>query len=1313
MADPIALVGAACRFPGAPDLNTFWTLVAEGRDATREVDADRWPETRRPPIARGGFLETIADFDALAFAMSPTQAAETDPQQRLMLEVAVEALEDARLGPPDLRDHTVGVYIGIGASEYDGRFVDPTLGARGLHSGLGNDSSFAAGRIASLLGLRGPALALNTACSSALVALDQATKALRSGGCEIAVVGAVNLLVIPENSARLHRMGVLALDGRCKVFDRSADGYARAEGAGAIVLARVEVASALALPVRAHVLGTAVNQDAGETGLTAPSQAAQAAVIDQALRDAGLTPADIDVVEAHGTGTPTGDPVELEALGRAFADRTAPLPVGSVKSNIGHLEVAAGMAGLLKGVGMLERGEALPHRVHDTPVMLPRPLCLAGSGLATSSQGARALERIGVSAFGLSGTNAHAVLGRAETVITPSESTSDRPRLLVASASSEMGLRTLAAALAGRIEGPSFHAFAASTALTRRPLAHRMTVVATSPAAARSAFQSFASTGRCGAGTEVGTAAAAPLTTLRVGALEGDWAPFIERLRHWPAFRSIVEQADAPLPLVAAVALATQWKAFGWSFQRVEGMGSGRLAASVIRGDRTLAEALANPDPPDMPDGPSSTAHDEERLYVIGEDPAPSVCAATAEMTEADLLASVAAAWCAGVPVAWDVVYPELPHRVGLPPTPWQPTRAWIDDPPAPRVTESRRPPTSPELDPPGPTYQRSFRPLPALPVSAKARSWVIIADHQGVAHALARTLEPPPRVLQPRPIDAETWQPELGDLSDAAGVIFLSALDQRSILDDQGGPVVDAAEDTVRATWLAARWARAILEAGVPTREADEGFRFWIATRGAVAAEEGDAVDPTHGALWGLGATLSLEHPELGVGLVDLDPAGSVGGLAALLGVTTPEDQIALRGDHALAARLTPATPPPPMEWGPGPVLITGGLGALGLHIAETLADRGVRRIELASRRPPSPAASARLQALTARGLQIAVHALDVGDAAAVTAWAQDHRPTGWIHAAGILEDGIAMHLTPARIEATFHPKVRGALTLTNHLHDLERIVFCTSMAGLVGSMGQASYAAANAWLDAFAAAPRFGGTAVAVALGPMAEVGMAAAHETRLAKNGVLSMSPQATAQAVVDATGPSPLLVASLDFERMARRARARPVLNELLDGPSPTSDAPSDDPSQSRDRLEAWLVDRISTDLGLPPHQLEPRRPLTWHGFDSLMAIELKRSLDAAIGTSLPSAPFLSGPSLQGLVDALAPMVVRQGPPSAGQEPSFARVPSLTAVRPTSTGPGLSLVRLDAAPAEAPPLPVPVQIGLGAVLVAGLGLAWFLV
>lgn len=1347
MADPIALVGAACRFPQAPDLETFWSLVADAGDAITEACATRWPAPRRPPIARAGFLSSIADFDALAFAMSPVQAAETDPQQRLMLEVAVEALENARLGPADLEAQTVGVYIGMGSSEYDARFVDPHEGPRGLWSGLGNDPSFAPGRIASLLGLRGPAVALNTACSSSLVAIDAALRDLRRGRCTLAVVGAVNLLVVPENSTRLHRMGVLALDGRSKAFDRSADGYGRAEGAGAIVLATPEVAETLGLVVQARVHGAAVNQDGGATGLTAPSADAQVEVIAAALEDAGLAPDAIDAIEAHGTGTPTGDPVEIEALGRAFAGRERPLPIGSVKSNIGHLEVAAGLAGVLKALGMLQQTRPLPHRVHDAPITLPRPLCLAGSGLATST--CQGIEHIGVSAFGLSGTNAHVVLGRGtpEPVLTPR--TSDgRPHVLVASASGPQALRALAAKLAQTIAAnpDAFAEIAASTWRTRRSLPQRLAVVSSDPVAASEVLQRYAATGAVGSGegtfVAAGTAGSQPPLALFVGELDGDWSGLLERLGHFEAVRSVVDAAprDAATPVVAAVALARLWQACGLDFARVDGVGEGARAAEIVNGERALGDGH-----PIAPLGePPSTAHDDELVYVIGKGPHLAVVAGS-DLTEARLLHVVAQSWCRGRDIAWDAVAPANLRRMALPPTSWQRLRAWVDEPTGRtprRTTRTERrstPPTPPPAVRAEPTsvaeptpFARAWRPLPDLPPADGSRPWLIVADQQGVASALARTLTPAPRVvyLAPSQEDPEaTWidveDPDavatfLTGLPDIAGVLFLAGLDQRPAFDGDGAPVPEAADDVVRGVWLAAAWARAVLE-HVPRR----GYgarRFWMASRGAVACPDlaDRAVDPTQAALWGFGATLALEHPELGVGCVDLDPGGDVGGLAALLGVRVHEDQLALRGDVAYGARLSPTTAPEPSPRWDGPVLVTGGLGALGLHLAEALAARGTPEVWLVGRRPPSADARTRITRLEARGVKVEVHALDITDAESVEAWAS-HRttaPVGWIHAAGVLDDGIVMHLSADRYLTAMRPKVHGTLVLARALDRsaLQHVVFCSSVAGWLGAMGQANYAAANAWLDGFASALRARGLpATSVALGPIAGDGMAHDHVDRLARLGIQALDPTAVARTLLDATVTAgPLAIVDLDLDRIAHHDRLRPLLREV--GSPPTPSAPAA-PNRSRDDLAAWLTSRVSRDLGLAPGALDPRRPLPWHGFDSLMAIELKRSLDAELGTSLPSAPFLSGPSLEGLVDALAPRIITGATRTPTISPSFSNVPSLRAEGARSGAAGLVPVRLDAPVATSElrrlnpaALPLAAKFGLGALLALALSLAW---
>ncbi|MCB9666082.1 MAG: SDR family NAD(P)-dependent oxidoreductase [Alphaproteobacteria bacterium] len=416
---PVAIVGLACRFPGAPDADAFWRVLVEGRCTVGEAPDDRWPHPERwfdptgtvpgrSPTKAGAFLDDIAGFDPLAFRIAPRAAEAMDPQQRLVLEVVHEALADAAILPDALRDRRVAVMVGIGGSEYGQRFQHPTGGPHDAHAGVGNDASLAAGRVAHGLGTRGPAVSLDTACSSSLVALHLARRALLDGEAELAVVAGVNLLVVPESHARLAALGALSPTGLCRTFDAAADGYVRGEGAGAVILAPLEVARARGLRVHAVLRGSAVGHDGASSGLTVPSGPAQTEVLRAAWASAGIGPDDLGFVEVHGTGTPLGDPIEAAALGEALEGRTTPLPVGSVKTNLGHLEVAAGMAGLLKVVLALRHGQVPAHlHLREANPRIPDDLPLV---VPTSTQPWSGPRVAGVSAFGLSGTNAHVVI---------------------------------------------------------------------------------------------------------------------------------------------------------------------------------------------------------------------------------------------------------------------------------------------------------------------------------------------------------------------------------------------------------------------------------------------------------------------------------------------------------------------------------------------------------------------------------------------------------------------------------------------------------------------------------------------------------------------------------------------------------------------------------------------------------------------------------------------------------------------------------------------------------------------------------------
>ncbi len=427
--EPIAIIGLACRFPGARDADAFWELMSGGVDMIREIPGDRYdinefydpdPDAAGKIYTRhGGFLDGIDGFDPEFFGISPREAMWIDPQQRLVLETSWEALEHAGYAPAVLRGTKSGVYVGVGANEYSYVLSNSTMQDIEAQFATGNASSVIAGRVAFALGLEGPAVAVDTACSSSLVAIHHACQALHTGDCDLALAGGVNVLLSPVISIATSRARMLSPDGRCKTFDAAADGYVRSEGCGVLVLKRLSEAQRDGDHIHAVVRGSAVNQDGASGGLTVPNGGAQQRVIAAALSRAGLAGGDVDYLEAHGTGTALGDPIEVQAAAAVYGaggDRARPLLIGSVKTNIGHLESAAGVAGLIKVVLSLQH-EVLPQNLHfenPSPLIPWDRLPVEVVDKSTPWQANGRPRRAGVSSFGFSGTNAHIVIEEAQ-----------------------------------------------------------------------------------------------------------------------------------------------------------------------------------------------------------------------------------------------------------------------------------------------------------------------------------------------------------------------------------------------------------------------------------------------------------------------------------------------------------------------------------------------------------------------------------------------------------------------------------------------------------------------------------------------------------------------------------------------------------------------------------------------------------------------------------------------------------------------------------------------------------------------------------
>ncbi|WP_043711590.1 hybrid non-ribosomal peptide synthetase/type I polyketide synthase [Corallococcus macrosporus] len=643
--DAIAVTALGCRFPGAPTPEAFWALLQRGGDAITEVPADRWdaarfyaPDPTTPATMNtrwGGFIEDVGAFDPLFFGISPREAVRMDPQQRLLLEVAWEALERAGQAPQGLQGSRTGVFVGISTSDYSQRqFGDRAL--LDAYAGTGNAHSIAANRLSYVLGLRGPSMAVDTACSSSLVAVHLACQSLRGRECDLALAGGVNLILSPELTIAFSQAGMMAADGRCKTFDASADGYVRSEGCGVVVLQRLSDARASGAPILAVIRGSAVNHDGLSNGLTAPSGAAQQDVIQQALRQARLSPEQVGYVEAHGTGTPLGDPIELAALKTALSpgrSATQRCFIGSAKSNIGHLEAAAGIAGLMKAVLALGHGE-IPPQVHLRTLNPHIALDPERFQIPTRPEpwpqapGARVA---GVSAFGFGGTNAHVILSEppprpAQTPRVPERGS----HVLTLSARSDAALRRMARQYQEHLSLPDAPALAevCFTANTGRNVwPHRLALTAASNAELASRLESFAN-GHATPGAhhgEVRRGATPRIIFLYPG--QGTQYPGMGRqlFDSAPVFREALERCDELLrphldvPLLSVLfptsdataqlihqtrytqpalfalghALTELWRSWGVTPDAVLGHSVGEFTAAHAAGALGLEEALA------------------------------------------------------------------------------------------------------------------------------------------------------------------------------------------------------------------------------------------------------------------------------------------------------------------------------------------------------------------------------------------------------------------------------------------------------------------------------------------------------------------------------------------------------------------------------------------------------------------------------------------------------------------------------------------------------------------------------------------------
>src|ERR1700736_3054601 len=648
----IAIIGIGCRFPGGVnDTESFWKLLVEGHEAVSDVPPDRWNVERfydaEPGLAgktvakRGGFVDGLDQFDPQFFGISLREAPYVDPLHRLLLETTWEAIEDAGLVLDLAKGTDIGVFVGISHSDYQG--IQHTVTDRAgisAHTSTGTAHSIAANRISYCLNLRGPSIAVDTACSSGLTAVHLACEQILAGRCKAAIAGGATVLISPDGFIGFSQAGMLSPEGKCKAFDASANGFVRSEGAGVVLMKRLSDALADGDPIYAVLVGSAMNQDGDTNGISLPSLEAQARLVREACADAGILPSQIGYVEAHGTGTAVGDPIEAHALAEALCagrtDETA-LVIGSAKTNLGHLETAAGVAGLIKAALVLKH-RLIPASLHcDTPnpnidfASLKLRVPVESEPFPDTS----GVRMAGVNSFGFGGANAHVILTEAPLRPQPTPFAVDAERAwpLLLSARSEEALRATASKLSAWLENHSKLNGSSSALLPdltymlgarRNHHSHRLTMTARSVSEFAQELSAF-STGQPGPKLRTAFTPRHEKATRVVFVMSGQgpqwWGMGRELMRHEPLFRRMIEACDKAMrpwarfslmeelarsetdsqiqrteisqPAIFALqmALAELWKSWGVQPAAVVGHSVGEDAAACVAGILSLEQA--------------------------------------------------------------------------------------------------------------------------------------------------------------------------------------------------------------------------------------------------------------------------------------------------------------------------------------------------------------------------------------------------------------------------------------------------------------------------------------------------------------------------------------------------------------------------------------------------------------------------------------------------------------------------------------------------------------------------------------------------
>ncbi|WP_446651796.1 SDR family NAD(P)-dependent oxidoreductase [Archangium violaceum] len=1380
----IAIIGMGCRFPGgAVSPARFQELLWGGGEAVTELPADRRtlqglydPDPSKPGkmyLRRAGFVDGVDRFDAEFFRISRREAEGMDPQQRFFLEASWEALEDAGIPPHQLAGTRTGVFAGVHAKDY-AFALEGGLEKVGAHYSTGVDASYVAGRLSYLLGLEGPSMAVDTACSSSLAAVHLACQSLRTDESTLAIAGGVKLILSPQLSVFLSKAGALSPSNRCRAFDRAADGMVQGEGCGVVILKRYRDAVRDGDRILATIRGTAMNHDGASGGLTVPNVRAQESLYRIALQRAGVEPGQVDYLEAHGTGTRLGDPIELEGVSRVYGGSRSPerpLWIGSVKPNIGHTEAAAGIAGLIKAVLVLQAGELPPsiHFEHPNP-----EFAWEGSGLAvprerTPLAGKATPHLVAVSSFGMSGVNAHALVEAYRERV--SEHADAGPYLLPLSARSEPALRELAGAWLRQLTLGSTRSLRDCCFTAGAGRSHheqRLALVARTPEALCELLRTTAD-GRGGEGIlhgqvkaaggrdavfvfgDAGAGTAGALRELlRDASIRGHVEKLdgvIRQVAGWSLSEYVVRDATGSVARLASqLLLAELWRSYGVEPAAAAGYGMGEVAAGVVAGVLGVEEAvqlvLQGPAAPTIRSQPAKcpflSLSGEEWIGTGGMVPAdfwtrrqaskgrlelgllaelllersasaflefacePSlgeeldaaaqrrsrkVLVLPASPAEGDVrhgvLSSAARLYCEGFPLRFESLYPGARKTV-LPTYPWQRERFWWDGEREPAKVEpvvaEGRVENAEALQGLFCELAWDVRGAGSDEVRAEG-TWLVIAEKPEVAAELRDGLVaaggsvvvasagPSHEKLSARDYRLELTGREsfsrlLAELAsdglELRGVIFRACSSYPETLE---GPRAMVRREAIAVTSLVQ---------GLVHMAAPKPPRLYLITRGAqLTGSEAGPGSIAGAPLWGLGRVIAYEHPELACKRIDADPAAGpeslrelVAELGRRLAPALDDDEVVLRGDRRLAPSLTQGRRTPGSAGAFRPrqdrtYLITGGLGGIGLRLASWLVTRGARHVAVCGRKGETAETRQALAPLRAAGARVETFQVDVSRPEALAAMLESLRRAGpplggLFHCAGVLADGALLQLEPRSFDTVMGPKVDGAWNLHTLATDasIEQFVLFSSTASLIGSPGQANYAAANAFLDALAHLRRSRGLpALSLNFGSWGEVGMATTDERRgerLAERGMAPMSVEEAlaAMALTLADAPVTRGIARFDAERWGK-SHPSVAASSLFRGRVAQEEERVVDeaPRNLRDVLlslegsarHGVLVARLKEMVGEvsrnPPERFSAKDTFDSLGFDSIMVLELRDMVMGEFGVSLPLKSFVDERSIE--------------------------------------------------------------------------------